>query len=82
RLHPGPYLNEFAVRVPDAVAVHRRLLAAGILAGIPLAELEPGDSWLAEGLLVCATEVTTEAEIEQFAAALAAELAAAPEATR
>ena len=23
RLHPGPYLNEFAVRVPDARAVHR-----------------------------------------------------------
>ena len=23
RLHPGPYLNEFAVRIPDARAVHR-----------------------------------------------------------
>jgi glycine dehydrogenase subunit 1 len=44
RLHPGPYLNEFAVRVPDAVSVHRRLLHRGILAGIPLAELEPGDT--------------------------------------
>jgi glycine dehydrogenase subunit 1 len=82
RLHPGPYLNEFAVRVPDAVAVHRRLLGAGILAGIPLAELEPGDPSLAEGLLVCATEVTTLAEIERFAVALAAELAPRPEAVR
>ena len=82
RLHPGPYLNEFAVRVPDAVAVHRRLLARGILAGIPLAELEPGDPSLAEGLLVCATEVTTPAEIERFAAALAAELTVAPEGVR
>jgi glycine dehydrogenase subunit 1 len=78
RLHPGPYLNELAVRVPDAVAVHRRLLARGILAGIPLAELEPGDPALAEGLLVCATEVTTPEEISRFAAALAAELATAP----
>ena len=78
RLHPGAYLNEFAVRVPDAVTVHRRLLARGILAGIPLAELEPGDPALAEGLLVCATEVTTPAEIGRFAAALAAELAPAP----
>jgi glycine dehydrogenase subunit 1 len=78
RLHPGAYLNEFAVRVPDAGAVHRRLLARGILAGIPLAELEPGDRALAEGLLVCATEVTTPAEIDRFAAALAAELATAP----
>jgi glycine dehydrogenase subunit 1 len=78
RLHPGPYLAEFAVRVPGAVAVHRRLLARGILAGIPLAELEPGDRHLADGLLVCATEVTTPAEIARFAAALAAELAPVP----
>ncbi len=76
RLHPGPYLNEFAVRVPDAVAVHRRLLARGILAGVPLAELEPGDPGLADGLLVCATEVTTGDDVAAFAAALTAELAA------
>jgi glycine dehydrogenase subunit 1 len=68
--------------VPDAVAVHRRLLGRGILAGIPLAELEPHDPALAEGLLVCATEVTTPAEIARFADALAAELAHAPEALR
>ena len=29
RVHRGPYLNEFAVRVPDARAVHRRLLERG-----------------------------------------------------
>ncbi|HSW42187.1 MAG TPA: hypothetical protein VLM76_06730, partial [Patescibacteria group bacterium] len=79
RLHPGPYLNEFAVRVAEAGAVHRRLLADGILAGIPLAELEPADPALADGLLVCATEVTTPAEIARFATALAAELAAPSE---
>jgi glycine dehydrogenase subunit 1 len=78
RLHPGAYLNEFAVRVPDAAAVHRRLLARGILAGVPLAELEPHDPALADGLLVCATEVTTPDEIAQFAVALAAELAPKP----
>jgi glycine dehydrogenase subunit 1 len=78
RLHAGPYLNEFAVRVPNAVATHRRLLARGVLAGIPLAELEPGDPGLADGLLVCATEVTTRREIALFAEALAAELAATP----
>jgi glycine dehydrogenase subunit 1 len=78
RLHPGPYLNELAVRVPDAVAVHRRLLRRGILAGVPLAELEPSDPALADGLLVCATEVTTPAEIAAFAAALADELGASP----
>ena len=76
RLHPGAYLNEFAVRVPDAVRVHRRLLDRGVLAGIPLAELEPDAPDLAEGLLVCATEVTTPAEIARFGDALGAELAA------
>ncbi len=78
RLHAGAYLNEFAIRVPDAVAVHRRLLHRGILAGIPLAELEPDDPGLAEGLLVCATEVTTAEEIELFAWTLRDELTTRP----
>jgi glycine dehydrogenase subunit 1 len=75
RLHEGPYLNEFVVRVPDAPAVHRRLLGRGILAGLVLAEAEPDDPSLADGLLVCATEVTTPAEIAHFATALGEELA-------
>ena len=56
---PGAYLNEFVVRVPDARAVHARLLERGVLAGIPLADLLPDEPSLADGLLVCATEVTT-----------------------
>jgi glycine dehydrogenase subunit 1 len=75
RVHPGPYLNEFAVRIPDAAAVHRRLLDRGILAGLVLEEMEPGDPTLVDTLLVCATEVTTPEEIGRFAAALAALLA-------
>jgi len=84
RVHPGPYLNEFAVRVPDAGAVHARLLDRGVLAGLPLAPLMPGEPSLSDALLVCATEVTTPDEIGSFAAALGAELAsgAAQEATR
>jgi glycine dehydrogenase subunit 1 len=70
RLHPGPYLNEFAVRVPDARRVHGQLLDRGILAGLVLADAEPDDPSLADGLLVCATEVTTSGEIQRFAAAL------------
>ena len=75
RLHHGPYLNEFAVRVPNAPAVHRALLARGVLAGLVLADAEPGDPSLADALLVCATEITTPAEIARFAEALSAEIA-------
>ncbi len=75
RLHSGPYLNEFAVRVPGAPAVHARLMERGVLAGLPLARVMPEDAPLAEALLVCATEVTTSDEIAAFAAALASELA-------
>jgi glycine dehydrogenase subunit 1 len=74
RLHPGPYLNEFAVRVPKAPEVHRRLLGRGVLAGLALAEAEPDDPSLADALLVCATEVTTADEIEVFARALRDEI--------
>jgi glycine dehydrogenase subunit 1 len=70
RLHPGPYLNEFAIRVPEARLVHRRLLDHGILAGLVLADAVPDDPSLADGLLVCATEVTTSADIARFAGAL------------
>src|SRR5215203_6464700 len=75
RVHQGPYLNELVVRVPDAPAVHARLLDRGVLAGIPTALLLPDEPALADGLLVCATEVTTAAEVDQFASALRLELA-------
>ncbi len=77
RLHSGAYLNEFVVQVPNAQAVHEGLLDRGVLAGIPTARFLPDEPALADGLLVCATEVTTAAEIEQFATALRAELAGA-----
>ena len=75
RMQAGPFFNELVVRVPDARAVHARLLDRGILAGIPTAELLPDEPSLADGLLVCATEVTTSDEIGRFATALAVELA-------
>jgi glycine dehydrogenase subunit 1 len=72
RLHDGAYLNEFAVRVPDAARVHAALLDEGILAGLPLAAWYPGDPVLADALLVCATELTTDADIDLLASGLAA----------
>ena len=76
RVHPGPYLNEFAIRVPDAKAVQRRLIERGILAGLVLADVYPEEPDLRDALLVCATEVTTDDEIARFAGALGAELGA------
>jgi glycine dehydrogenase subunit 1 len=77
RIHPGPYLNEFAVRVPDARSVHRRLIDRSVLAGLALADILPDEPSLADGLLVCATEITTDDEIALFASALSEELAGA-----
>jgi glycine dehydrogenase subunit 1 len=70
RLHPGPYLNEFAVHIPDARTVHRRLIERGFLAGLVLADAEPEDPTLADALLLCATELTTPGDIARFVAAL------------
>ncbi|HKG19279.1 MAG TPA: aminomethyl-transferring glycine dehydrogenase subunit GcvPA [Candidatus Limnocylindrales bacterium] len=78
RLHPGPYLNEFAIRVPQARDVHRRLLDRGVLAGLALADVEPEDETLSDALLVCATEVTTSDEIARFASALDSVLGGRP----
>jgi glycine dehydrogenase subunit 1 len=74
RVHPGPYLNEFAIAVPDARRIHRRLLDRGVLAGLVLADVMPDEPTLANALLVCATEVTSDDEIAAFAASLRAEL--------
>jgi glycine dehydrogenase subunit 1 len=75
RLHPGPYLNEFAIRVPNAAAVHRELLARGVLAGLVVAEAVPDEPSLGDTLLVCTTEITTSDEIVMFARELAGVMA-------
>ena len=75
RVHAGAYLNEFAVRVPNAPAVHRALLERGVLAGLVLAEAVPDEPALADALLVCATEVTTGDDIATFAREIGAVLA-------
>ena len=66
RAHSAPYLNEFAIIVPDAVAVHARLLDEGVLAGLELSRWYPDDPDLADALLVCATELTTDEDISAF----------------
>jgi glycine dehydrogenase subunit 1 len=78
RVHPGAYLNEFAIRVPNAGAVHRELLARGVLAGLVLGEAVPDEPAMADSLLVCATEITTSDEIVLFSRELAGILATSP----
>ena len=76
RVHPGAYLNEFAIQVPNAARVHRELLSRGVLAGLVVGEAVPDEPGMADALLVCATEVNTAAEITTFARELKAVMGA------
>jgi glycine dehydrogenase subunit 1 len=70
RYPDAPFFHEFVLRCPrDASAVARALAGQGILAGYPLGDVDPA---LADCLLVAVTEKRTRAEIDRFAAALAA----------
>jgi glycine dehydrogenase subunit 1 len=82
RVHAGAYLNEFAIRVPDAAAVHRELLGRGVLAGLVLDHAVPDEPGMADALLVCATEVTTGDDIATFARELGALVAGGEAGTR
>ena len=71
RAFSAPVFNEVAIRVPagtTAAAVLASLEAQGILGGIDLGRWYPE---LADCILMCATELTTEAEIDALAGALA-----------
>jgi glycine dehydrogenase subunit 1 len=66
----GPFFNEFAVRVPGKSVddVNRALLKKKIIGGLPLGRFYPE---LEDSMLVCATEMTTRAEMDSFVEALA-----------
>jgi glycine dehydrogenase subunit 1 len=64
----GPTFNETVLRLPgDLSRLLDGLLGRDILGGLPLAEHYPE---LADGLLVCTTELTPPAACERYAAAL------------
>jgi glycine dehydrogenase subunit 1 len=70
------FFNEFTLRLPrPAVPVVEALAAHGILAGVPVARLEPRRPELADLLLVAATETVTDTDIAALAEALAGALA-------
>jgi glycine dehydrogenase subunit 1 len=65
---PRPFFHEFALRTPLAAAeVNRRLLDRGIIGGYAL---DAGYPELEDALLLCCSEVTTPAQIEQLSQAL------------
>ena len=70
------FFNEFTLRIgTDARTVVRQLADQGVLAGVSLGRLFPGNAALADGLLVAVTETTTPEDIETLASALEEALA-------
>ncbi|MFM5947837.1 MAG: aminomethyl-transferring glycine dehydrogenase subunit GcvPA [Novosphingobium sp.] len=70
------YVNEFTVVLPgDAREAVRRMADRQVLGGVSLGRLYPDASELAQGLLVCTSELTTDADIEALGSALEGVLA-------
>jgi glycine dehydrogenase subunit 1 len=67
RRFSAPYFAEVAIRVPRAEQAHATLRERGIVAGHPLWHDYPS---LADTLLLAATELTTDDEIDELVAAL------------
>jgi glycine dehydrogenase subunit 1 len=67
RVVDGPFFNEFAVRVPDAAGVRRRLHDRGLLTLDPGALAPLG---VEDALLLAVTEKRTRAELDQLLTAL------------
>ena len=61
RRFSAPYFAEVAIRVPDAARRHAALAEQGIVAGYPLEQDYPE---LADTLLLAATELTTDADVD------------------
>jgi len=65
------FFNEFTLKLSkEARPVVRTLADRGILAGVSLGRLYPGEGDLANGLVVAVTETTTAEDVETLAAAL------------
>ena len=69
RRFSAPYFAEVAIQIPDAARRHAALAEQGIVAGLVL---EPDYPQLRDTLLLAATELTRDEEIDAFVAALGA----------
>ena len=65
------FFNEFTLKLPtESRPVVRALADRGVLGGVALGRLYPGETSLENGLIVAVTEVVTPEDIEAFAIAL------------
>ncbi|RSU51666.1 aminomethyl-transferring glycine dehydrogenase subunit GcvPA [Sphingomonas sp. S-NIH.Pt15_0812] len=65
------FFNEFTLKLSkEARPVVRTLADRGVLAGVSLGRLYPGEGDLANGLIVAVTETTTAEDVDTLAAAL------------
>jgi glycine dehydrogenase subunit 1 len=69
RRFAGAYFSEVAIELPDANRRHAQLIEQGIVAGLPLGRDYPE---LRDTLLLAATELTSDADIERLVDALEA----------
>jgi glycine dehydrogenase subunit 1 len=66
------FFNEFTLRLPvPAAPIVDKLVDKGVLAGVPASRLWPDREELADLLLVTATEMNTDADMDLYARALA-----------
>ena len=71
RLVTPSFFNEFTLDLgQEARPIVRALADRGILAGVSLGRLYPGETELANGLVVAVTETTTAEDVEALATAL------------
>ena len=72
----GAFFNEFTVNLSkEARPIVRDLADQGVLAGVSLGRLYPGEATLENGLVVAVTETVTDEDIEALATALEEALA-------
>ncbi len=65
------FFNEFTIRVPgNAADVIEKLVAKGVLGGVPVSRLEPNRPELKDLIVVASTEVNTDADRATYAQAL------------
>lgn len=76
RLVNASFFNEFTLALPkESRPAVRAMADAGVLGGVALGRLYPGEDALANGLVVAVTETVTDEDIAAFAKALEGVLA-------